>query len=92
VPETCAVKRSTGLECPTCHLGRSIVALAHGDVDASRRHHRGGIWLMALVAIQFPLRVALAIARPRGERWLLDLAVTLAVLTAVTAVVVYGWV
>lgn len=86
------MKRSTGLDCPTCHLGRSIVALAHGDLDTSLRHHRGGIWLMALVAIHFPLRIALAIARPRGERWPLDLAVTLAVLTTVTAAVVSGWV
>ena len=86
------MKRSTGLDCPTCHLGRSIVALARGDVDASLRHHRGAIWLMGLLAIHFPLRVALAAARPRGERWLLDLAATLAVLTTVTAAVVSGWV
>lgn len=92
VPETCAVKLATGRDCPTCHLGRSIVALAHGDLAASRRHHQGGAWLVGVVALQLPLRIALALARPRGTLWLLDLTVTLVVLSSVTAAVAYGWV
>lgn len=92
VPETCAVKLSTGRDCPTCHLGRSIVALAHGDVAASRRHHPGGSWLLGWVATQLPVRLALAWRRPSAAWWVADLAFTLATLTAVILAVARGWV
>ncbi len=86
------MKLRTGADCPTCHLGRSLVALAHGDLGGSRRHHPGGVWLVAVVALQVPLRLGLALARPRGDRWPVDLAVTLVGMTLVTAAVAYRWV
>lgn len=87
LPELCLKKRLTGVPCSTCGVTRSIVAAAHGDLAGSVERHPGGLLLLAWVALQVPLRLALA-AKPRGPRlpyW--DLGITAASLLAVMAAV-----
>ena len=87
LPELCLTKRLTGVPCSTCGITRSIVAAVHGDLAGAVEQHSGGLVLLGWVALQVPLRLALA-ARPRGGRlpwW--DLAVTAASLLAVMVTV-----
>jgi hypothetical protein len=83
VPELCLTKRATGQECGSCHLGRSLVLAAQGDLVRSVAHHPGGVVLVAWTALQAVVRVVLAIAFAGLARyWWIDLTVTLATLTS----------
>ena len=56
LPPLCGSRAIFGVNCPSCGLTRSFVALASGDVAESFRLHRIG-WLMALaVVLQVPYR------------------------------------
>ena len=89
VPELCLTKRATGLECGSCHLGRSIVLAAQGEVTRSMAHHTGGIVLVGWSAIHALVRIGLALAFAGLARyWWIDLTVTLATLTAATVGVI----
>jgi hypothetical protein len=46
-PGVCRFQALTGVECPTCGLTRSVVALAHGDPGASLRWHPAGPLFLA---------------------------------------------
>jgi len=88
LPEICFVKRMGGT-CPGCGLTRSFVLGVRGDPAAFRLHPFGPI-LLALVALQVPLRtwravqtwgqvrrgeVDLAFLERRADRWLLPFLV-----------------
>ncbi len=89
VPDLCLTKRATGLECSSCHLGRSIVLAAQGEMARSMAHHPGGIVLVAWTAVQTLVRIALALAFAGLARyWWVDLTVTLVTLTSATVGIV----
>lgn len=90
IPETCAVLLATGRQCPTCHLGRSIVALVHGDVAGSLRHHTGGVLLVGWAVLQALARLVLAWRAPDVRYWWADLSVSAVSLTAVEVIVARG--
>lgn len=50
LPETCALKATTGVPCPGCGLTRSWVSAVHGDAAGSLGHHPLG-WLVLLYAL-----------------------------------------
>jgi hypothetical protein len=84
-PELCLTKRATGRECSSCHLGRSLVLAAQGEMARSVAHHPGGVVLVAWTAIQALVRIVLALAFTGLARyWWMDLAVTLGTLTSAT--------
>jgi hypothetical protein len=57
VPQSCNMKRFTGLDCPGCGLTRSFVSMAHGDWRTAWNFHAAGpIWFVVVVA-QIPLRL-----------------------------------
>ncbi len=83
VPELCMTRRATGDECGSCHLGRSLVLAAQGDVGRSMAHHPGGIVLVAWTAVQALARMVLAFAfAGLARHWWIDLTITLGTLTA----------
>ncbi|PIE01647.1 MAG: hypothetical protein CSA81_10830 [Acidobacteria bacterium] len=68
LPESCAMKRSTGLPCPGCGLSRSWVQLFNLNFKNSLKSHRLG-WLVLLYAFLQCLRhflwLTLVSARPQ---------------------------
>lgn len=89
VPELCLTKRATGRECGSCHLGRSVVLAAQGDIGRSVAQHPGGVVLVAWTALQALVRMVLAFAfAGLARHWWIDLTVTLGTLTATTLAVV----
>jgi hypothetical protein len=88
-PELCLTKRATGRECSSCHLGRSVVLAAQGEMARAIAHHPGGVVLVAWTAVQALVRLVLAMAFAGLARyWWVDLSVTLGTLTAATLGVV----
>ncbi len=61
---SCASRAWFGVECPFCGMTRSFVALLHGDVTASFRHHPGGP-LLALTLFAVLVYVVVAAVRRR---------------------------
>lgn len=85
VPELCLTKRATGRECSSCHLGRSVVLAAKGEMARSIVQHPGGVVLVAWTAVQAVVRVVLVLAFAGLARyWWIDLTVTLMTLTSAT--------
>ncbi len=72
LPSVCALKNTTGLDCPGCGLTRSWVALGRFDLGASLRFHALG-WLIMLYVTLQALRHGLWLNRPslrsRMDRW-----------------------
>ncbi|MEW4455024.1 DUF2752 domain-containing protein [Bremerella sp. JC817] len=58
LPPTCAMQRTTGIDCPGCGLTRSFISLADGDLSASLAFNPAGILMFAMIAFQIPYRVA----------------------------------
>jgi hypothetical protein len=57
VPQSCNMKRFTGLDCPGCGLTRSFVSMAHGEWRTAWNFHAAGpIWFVVVVA-QIPFRL-----------------------------------
>jgi len=56
LPETCFLRRFTGLACPGCGLTRCFIAIAHGDLPAAWSFNPAGLWLFVIIAAQLPLR------------------------------------
>lgn len=76
IPELCWSKLTTGSECPTCHLGRSLVLALHGRFSESLDQHPGGVWLAGWLALHTLARGVLTFLRPPEKKWLLDLGAT----------------
>lgn len=80
LPHTCFSRSWLGLKCPGCGLTRSIIHLAEGDLDASWRSHRLGVFMAVVIASQVPYRL-LAVRRLDspliGTRWQVVLAYVL---------------
>lgn len=88
VPELCLTKRTTGRECSSCHLGRSVVLASHGEFGRSLEHHGGGVILFGWTALQLLARIALVFAiGPAARLWWVDLTATLASLAVAAAIV-----
>jgi hypothetical protein len=84
VPELCLVKRTTGAECGSCHLGRSVVLAAQGEFGPSIDHHSGGVLLVGWVGLQALLRLVLALAfAGLARHWWIDLTATMGSLAVV---------
>jgi hypothetical protein len=64
LPETCALKATTGIPCPGCGLTRSWVSAVHGDAAGSLGHHPLG-WLVLLYALAQGARHGAWLAAPR---------------------------
>ena len=73
MPELCLIKRTTGKECSSCHLGRSVVLAARGSLRESIDHHRGGVLLLGLSLVQLVARLGMLAAGARHARPLADL-------------------
>jgi len=52
----CQIKERTGNLCSSCGLTRSIISLYKGDLAKSQSYHKGGIYLLLLLMVQFCLR------------------------------------
>jgi hypothetical protein len=88
LPELCLTKRTTGRECGSCHLGRSMVLATRGEFDRSIDQHPGGIILVGWIALQALVRVVLAFAfAGLGRLWWVDLSVTLGSLATAAGIV-----
>jgi len=57
LPTVCGFKRLTGMDCPSCGLTRSFVAMAHLDPGAAWSFHRLGPFAFTFVLLQIPYRV-----------------------------------
>ena len=57
LPETCAVKRLTGLPCPGCGLTRCFVSLVHLDLRQAVRYNWAGLILFGMILFQVPYRI-----------------------------------
>ena len=87
LPELCLTKRTTGRECSSCHLGRSVVLASHGNFAQSFEQHAGGVVLVAWLGLQALVRIILVFAFARLARlWWVALSVTLATLAAAASV------
>ena len=64
LPETCALKATTGVPCPGCGLTRSWVSALHGDPAGSLAHHPLG-WLVLLYALAQGARHGAWLAAPQ---------------------------
>jgi hypothetical protein len=62
LPALCA-SRWLGVQCPTCGITRSVIALMHGNLQESLAFHRFGWMVLLFVAGQIPYRV-LRLLRP----------------------------
>lgn len=56
VPSTCSFRNLTGIPCPGCGLTRSMVAVAHGDLDAGFYYNRLGPLVLAYILLQLMYR------------------------------------
>ena len=56
LPNLCAFRALSGLNCPGCGLTRSFIALSHGDLREGWRFNPVGLLVYALVLLQFPYR------------------------------------
>lgn len=83
-------KRATGLDCKSCHIGRSVILAAHGDLVGSISRHRGGVILYGWLVVQAAARLILFFAGFALARfWWLDLSLSLGSLTAASGAVVW---
>jgi hypothetical protein len=57
LPPLCGSRAWFGVECPGCGLTRSIVQLAHGDLEGSLARHRLGLLFAGAILLQFPYRI-----------------------------------
>jgi len=53
LPWRCPLHFFTGLECPTCGLGRALCAAAMGDLGTAWRYHPVGIALALALPVVF---------------------------------------
>jgi len=66
----CLFRHLTGLPCPGCGLGRSFVALTHGELGAALAHHALGPLFYAVCAVLLVRSLAEAVLRRRLRPWL----------------------
>ena len=57
LPSTYSFRNLTGIPCPGCGLTRSMVAAAHGDINAGFHYNRLGPLVLAYVLLQLMYRV-----------------------------------
>ncbi len=85
----CLWRRSLGVDCPSCGLTRSFLAVGRGDLSAAVRHHPAGPFLfLVAVLVTAGLTAAAAGSSLPGRLW--RRAGTLLV-TAVAVATVEGW-
>jgi cytochrome b561 len=58
LPDTCTLRRFTGIPCAGCGLTRSFVSLAHGRFGDAWGFHPLGVVLFTTLALQVPFRAA----------------------------------
>jgi hypothetical protein len=69
LPGICFTRSVLHMNCPTCGMTRSLVAVAHGELRLAFALHRLGPLVFLLVLVQVPLR-AYAIFTGALPRWL----------------------
>jgi hypothetical protein len=91
LPGSCVMRGVFGVDCPTCGLTRSFIALADGEFARAFAFHRLGPLLFIYVLLQVPLR---AYAIVRGKAMLLELQsrYTLPLIWAFLIALVVNWV
>ncbi|HEX9060306.1 MAG TPA: DUF2752 domain-containing protein [Clostridia bacterium] len=57
IPETCFIKTTTGINCPTCGLTRCFIAISHGSFGKAAGFNLGGIIAYIYVLFQIPYRI-----------------------------------
>lgn len=57
-PPVCSIRQSTGHDCPSCGLTRSIVTLYRGEWALSRAYHPAGILVVLFIFAELILRLA----------------------------------
>jgi hypothetical protein len=88
VPELCAWRVWTGLDCPGCGLTRGFIRLAEGDCAAALALNRASLLFAVAVLVQFPYRLLMLCSSAWGRRlseskwpnvfgWLLIAALTI---------------
>lgn len=88
LPELCWSLRTSGAECPSCHLGRSLVLALQGNLGASTGQHPGGLWLAGWLVLHTLARAGLALIAVAPKKWPLDLGATLGSFLACLLVVI----
>jgi hypothetical protein len=69
LPGMCFTRSVLHMNCPTCGMTRSFVAVAHGELRLGFALHRLGPFVFVLVLLQVPLR-AYAVLTGALPRWL----------------------
>ncbi len=92
LPESCWLKRLTGLECPGCGLTRSMICLVHGNFLEAWDFNPGGYLFFLLIAAQVPYRIAQICRIHWGFRpWCLSEA-TLGIACLIAVVLLVQWI
>lgn len=92
LPESCWLKRLTGLECPGCGLTRSMICLVHGNFLEAWDFNPGGYLFFLLIAAQVPYRIAQICRIHWGFRpWCLSDA-TLGIACLIAVVLLVQWI
>jgi hypothetical protein len=91
LPGLCVSRVVFHMNCPTCGLTRSFVAMAHGEVRLAFALHRLGPLGFLLVLVQVPLR-AYAVFSGAIPRRLRDPRLTTWVIVALVIALVGSWI
>lgn len=83
--ETCVFQRTHGIECASCGITRSVVALFDGDFQRSREFHPAGIAVALFLLLQIGLRAVFSTER-FAPYWKWDVW-----LTTATILIGFGW-
>jgi hypothetical protein len=92
MPRVCMFRASTGIDCPSCGMTRSFVALGHFDLIGAWHYHRLGPLLYLLVLVQLPLRglrIAWPRFRERSNPW--DGRLHMWILLTMVALLIVNW-
>ena len=91
VPNLCALKRTTGYDCPGCGLTRCFIAMGHGQWGRAFQYHPVGTAMFVVVAAQIPYRAIQLWRLARGKNDL-DHAALWAIPVLIVAAMVVQWI
>ena len=56
LPQTCMMRRLSGVNCPGCGLTRSFISIGRGDIAGAWHYNAAGWLIFAVVLVQPPFR------------------------------------